>query len=345
MRKSAHKIFVGFLLFVAVLCSCLAQAGSVKRDYYRDMGEFAAFVGALHGAKNAYHAGQADLEQLYLEKAENILDRMKMEPSTALVRQDFKGIIVQHAFSRVHGSASPRLQQLYDGLVDYSEGGLYEHLADAIRSHESRMPYYAGKTKGKSDPIFKKIATLQRLNLPIAWYIDLQARRFQNDGIPIVTADLVNMKTIFPAAQPPAFKRIMTLQTLNEVRQHVKAFQKKAMRSLKNAAFYDVAAATHELVTWIRQLERQHGAHLAMTVHMLDSIGYTALHADGYQKRTGGETDNLARQFLAIQIFPMQECLPTDHKAQVLHGMGAGVIVNDVPEIPFLKEWEARKNH
>lgn len=72
-----------------------------------------------------------------------------------------------------------------------------------------------------------------------------------------------------------------------------------------------------------------------MTVHMLDSVGYTSLHAAKYQAASHGKTDNLARQFLTIQILPLQECLPTDEKAQKIHKPGAGVIVNDVPDIPY----------
>ena len=345
MRKPVYVFFVRLLLVLVVFCSDMLWAEGVTRDYYRDMGSFAAFVGALHGAKDAYQSGQDDLEQLYLEKAGDVLDKIQMAPVVALVRQDFKGVVVQHAFSRAHGSESSRLHQLYSGLIDPASGGLYEHLTEAMRCHKSRMPYYAGQTQGKSDTIFKKIAILQRLNLPVAWYIDLQARRFQRTGIPIVTADLVSMQSIFPAARPPAYKGIMTIQTLNEIRRQVKAFQKKAMRSLRFAAFYEVAAAAHELVTYIRAIEKQHGAHLAMTIHMLDSVGLAALHASDYQKRTAGETDNLARQFLAMQVFPIQECLPTDHAAQALHAMGVGVIVNDVPEIPFLREWEASRQN
>ncbi|MDD3149125.1 MAG: hypothetical protein PHD82_17685, partial [Candidatus Riflebacteria bacterium] len=334
MRRLPQQLLLAVLLISVLFGPCRLQADNSGRDFYRDLGEFAAFIGALHGARDAFADANSELEQLYLKKAEKILDRIKKSPSTALVHHDFKSILLQQTFSRLHGSSNSRLHQLYAGLSRYARGGLYEHLVDAIRSHEHRMPYYAGKTQGRSDAIFKKIATLQRLNLPVAWYIDLQAGRFQKDGIPIITADLVDMKTIYPAAQPPAFKGKMTAQTLSGLRQQVKAFQKKAMHSLKKAAFQDVAAATHDLVTLVRKLEQEHAAHLAMTVHMLDSIGYSALHAARYQQLSAGETDGLARQYLAIQIFPLQECLPTDHKAQDLHAMGAGVIVNDVPEIP-----------
>ncbi len=337
--KSKRVLFA--LLVMIITCGSLFAAA--RRNELRDLGEFAEFVSALHDAKNASDAGQNDLEQQYLKKAEKVLDTMKLVPSSALIRQEFKGILVQNTFCKVHGQKSPGLRHLYSGLFDVAKGGLYEHLADAIRSHESRMPYYASKTSGKSDAIFKKIASLQSLNLPISWYIDVMARRFQKVGIPVITADLVSMSTIFPKEHAPQYRAVMSSQTISDARILVRDYQKAAMRKLKKSDFSQVAALTHDLVTSIKKLEKQHNAHLAMTVHMLDSIGYTALHAADYQKQTHGDTDNLCRQFLTIQIFPMQECLPTDHKAQAIHALGVGVIVNDVPEIPFAKEWQ--KNH
>lgn len=328
-----------FVLLVLVIAgSSLFAAG--HRNELRNLGEFAEFVSALHDAKNAHDSGQSNLEQQFLKQAEKVLDTMRLVPSSALIRQDFKGILVQNAFCKVHGQKSPELRHLYSGLFDVAKGGLYEHLADAISSHESRMPYYASKTSGKSDAIFKKIASLQSLNLPISWYIDVMARRFQKVGIPVITADLVSMSTIFPKEHAPQYRGIMSSQTISDARILVRDYQKAAMRKLKKNDFYQVAVLTHDLVTSIKNLERQHNAHLAMTVHMLDSIGYTALHAADYQKQTHGDTDNLCRQFLTIQIFPMQECLPTDHKAQAIHALGVGVIVNDVPEIPFAAEWQ-----
>lgn len=330
-----------FVLYFCLFAGSL-MAADCRRPEFRKMGKFADFICALQDAGNAHDAGDDELEQQHLKRAEKVLDTMSLSPSSALIRQDFKGIMVQNAFSRVHGQKSSRLKNLYDGLFDITRGGLYEHLDDAIKSHESRMPYYSSVTNGKSDAIFKKIAGLQTLNLPISWYIDLQAKRFQRLGIPVITGDLINMNTINPKEQPPIYQGIMPEITLKDLRIRMREFQKKAVKALKKSDFMAIAQATHEIIMYVKELEKTHDAHLAMTVHMLDSIGYTALHAADHQQQTHGDTDNLYRQFLTIQIFPMQQCLPTDLKAQQLHALGAGVIVNDVPDIPFLKEWNAR---
>lgn len=328
------------------LFSCLfCGNGSIAADNQINrgrpgLGEFAPFARHLETARSAARAGHQEEEQSALQAARRSLDNVKMESPHALIKQDFQSILVKDTFNRIHGAPSDQLRGLYFGLECGTKGGLYEHLDEAIRSHESRMPYYSKQSGGASDPLFRKIATLQRLNLPVAWYIDLQARRFQKAGIPIITGDLFSMSTIFPKDRPPRYTGIMSDETLKAVRIKVREYQKKAFRYVSKSEFYKVAEATHELVVSLRQLEKQHNAHLAMMVHMLDSVGYTALHAAGYQQKTSGATDNLARQFLTIQIFPLQECLPTDHKAQALHAKGIGVIVNDVPDIHFLKEWE-----
>ena len=339
-----RRFFLSTFLGVLVLCLLYGNE-SIAADRQTNLrrpvpGEFASFAQHLETARNACRAGLQQEEQEALQSARRSLDNIRMESPHALIRQDFQNILVKDRFNRIHGAPSDQLHGLYFGLECGAKGGLYEHLDEAIRSHESRMPYYSKRSGGASDPLFRKIATLQRLNLPVAWYIDLQARRFQKAGIPIITGDLFSMATIYPKERSPVYNGIMSDETLKTVRIKVRDFQKKAFRYLSKSEFYKVAAATHELVVALRQLEKQHNAHLAMMIHMLDSVGYTALHAAGYQQKTSGATDNLARQFLTIQIFPLQECLPTDHKAQALHAMGIGVIVNDVPDIHFLKEWE-----
>ncbi|MEW6712771.1 MAG: hypothetical protein AB1403_23340, partial [Candidatus Riflebacteria bacterium] len=181
-----------------------------------EMQGFKHFVAALQDAEAAHRSGDTQAEQQHLKMAAKMLEGLPTNTSNALIEQDFKGILIEDAFGRVHKNPSWRLQHIYHGLFDCTKGGLYEHLAEAIASHESRMPYYSEKTGGKSDAIFKKIAGLQGLNLPIAWYIDAQARRFQKDGIPIIIGDLKSMATIFPKDKPPVFKGCMSPATIEE---------------------------------------------------------------------------------------------------------------------------------
>lgn len=303
---------------------------------------FEQFVEALKKAENACRKGDNELEQSHLQEAKAALAKLPKNTANGLLRIEFQRALTEKSFHRLHGGQASDMSNLYHGLFACAKGGLYEHLYEAITSHEKRMPYYASITQGKSDPIFKKIAFMQRMNLPIAWYIDLQARKFQKDGIPIIIGDLESMATIPPKEKKPKYRGVICSQTFSEIRIHLRDYQKKALKLVKSGKFAEVAAETLKMVNYVRHMEKQHQAHLAMTVHMLDSVGYTSLHAAKYQAASHGKTDNLARQFLTIQILPLQECLPTDEKAQKIHKLGAGVIVNDVPDIPFLQECNNR---
>lgn len=337
MKHLFRPVTALFLALIAVFFVGLSEVKVSATQF-----ELKTFAESLNAAAEAHRQQNFELEKKHLLEAEKAVKNLPRHPANAMLWQDFNNMLIEKTFSRIHGKSSSRLEGIYFGLVNYSKGGLYEHLAEAIQSHKERMPYYSEQTNGKSDPIFKKIADLQSLNLPIAWFIDLQARKFHKKGIHIITADLKSMATIFPKEKPPSYCGKMPAAAFAEARIKIKNFQQKAMKHLKTHNFSGVAAATHEIVTYIKNSEKKYGAHMAMTVHMLDSIGYCALHAAEYQKQTDGATDHLASQFLTIQVFPMQECLPTDEKAQTLHQMGVGAIVNDVPDIPFLQEWQAQ---
>jgi hypothetical protein len=329
------------LFFFLLASSFVALLADEMTDCVeRTPSEFKQFVTALKKAESASKNGDKNLENIHLQEAKSALEKLPRNTANGVLRIEFQKALTENTFSRIHGGKSSQLSDLYQGLAICAKGGLYEHLYEAITSHESRMPYYASVTDGKSDPIFKKIAFMQRMNLPIAWYIDVQARKFQKNGIPIIIGDLKSMSTIPSKETKPKYHGTFNSQILGDIRTHLRDYQKKALKFVKDAKFAEVAAETLKMVNYVRHMEKQHQAHMAMTVHMLDSVGYTALHAAKYQADSQGKTDNLSRQFLTIQILPLQECLPTDKNAQALHGLGAGVIVNDVPDIPFLQEWQ-----
>lgn len=71
---------------------------------------------------------------------------------------------------------------------------------------------------------------------------------------------------------------------------------------------------------------------------MLESLGLAALHAPQYLEQSGGETEKLAKQLVGVQLWLADTGIYMDKLAQGCHAMGAGIIVNDVPEIPFLAE-------
>ena len=143
--------------FFVVLVSCLFYGNeSIAADRQTNLrrpvlGEFASFAQHLETARNACRAGNPEEEQGALQAARRSLENIRMESPHALIRQDFQNILVKDTFNRIHGAPSDQLRGLYFGLECGTKGGLYEHLDEAIRSHESRMPYYSERSGGASD--------------------------------------------------------------------------------------------------------------------------------------------------------------------------------------------------
>ncbi|HNV69652.1 MAG TPA: hypothetical protein PKO06_08150 [Candidatus Ozemobacteraceae bacterium] len=298
------------------------------------------FARALQQAERARAAGDRRVEDQALISALDSLNQLEQHPANAVLQHDFANLLERHRFSAAHRLGSTPINQLWCPGSRAAKGGLYEHLDEAIRSHERRLPQYARLTGGLSTPLFRKIARLQRLNLPIAWDIDCRARRFQKQGIPIICGDLVSMNTIAPLDRAPIHHRSLSAGEAERLRFSLRSLQKQGLKLVSANRFRDLAQMTFDLLQTVVRLENQADCHLAMTRHMLESLGLTALHADRYLRQSA-DTAELSRLFLTIQLFPMQECLVTDRKAQACHALGVGVIYNDVPHIPFVEEWEA----
>ena len=282
-------------------------------------------------------------EEAALDRAASALERLERNPSNALLGQDFSALVEQHRFGRAHRAERTTIDALYREAANRAPtpGGFYEHLADALRLHQERVPVYAGKTGGRSTPLFRKIDSLQRLNLPMAWYIDLRARPFHRQGIPIINGDIVSMSLANPLDTPSHHRGRVRDDTLEELRGRIRAFQREANHEIRAARFFEVASRTAALIRHLQDIERREDCHMAMTIHILESFGLVALHGERWKQVSKGETAGLTRLFLTIHVFTLQECLKTDRKAQEIQADGIGVIVNDVPPVPFLQEWEA----
>lgn len=299
------------------------------------------FAQALNDAGTMKNAGKADQEEAALARALQALKGLERHTANAVIQQDFSLLVERHRFQKAHRLGTSPLEDLYGSAVNQTTSGLHEHLTEAIRSHEDRLPEYARLTDNRSTPLFRRIGFLQKLNLPVARYIDWRARRFQKQGISIISGDLVSMKGIAPLTRPPLHRHTLPVASYEALRTLLKGYQKQCLKDLLKTQFTSIAARTFDTLQAVKAYETREDCHLAMTCHMLESIGLFALHAVRYQEQSAGETTGLSRLYLTIQLFPLLECLATDRKAQDSHVMGVGVIFNDVPPIPFEEEWES----
>lgn len=216
------------------------------------------------------------------------------------------------------------------------EAGFEAHLLEAIELYDERKHEYAALTNGKSDFLFLTLITSERLLLPIARLYDWRGSKFNASGIAIIEADFVPMDSVNDPAKP--------LVAANEFSAETEVFIKSLMDSFRaykgSNDFLGLAEHSVHSIEAIEQYEVANTIYLPMLKHVIESIGFGALHAQNYRCESEGATDKLARDFLALQILGLSDLvIGLDKQANEIHQLGVGVLVNDLPTIPVVDEW------
>lgn len=224
-----------------------------------------------------------------------------------------------------------------------SEMGHFEiHIADAMRINLGRRRHYVALAGWRAWLLSVLLVASERLCRPLARHFDRKARPFNDAGIPIVVDDFIDMALIEPAEKPPRYGARAPRGAHAQVKQRVKALKRDGLARLARGDYAGICALTADTLEGIQALQDAHQAHFAMSVHLLESLGLAALHAPDYIA-ADQRCEPLARQLVAIQLRLCDGGLLMDRLAQHCHQRGAGILVNDVPHIPFLREWQARR--
>jgi len=216
--------------------------------------------------------------------------------------------------------------------------GFRAHLDEAIALNLERMPLYGDMTDGASLELSELLIASERLLLDLAEDFDTRAAPFQAQGIPIVAADFVSMEDIGEPTDPPRWAGPWT--------DALEADLERALAGLNDAEaddFEGVCVEARSALWAIDDLEGEHEVHLAMTRHVVESAAYAALHAIDYAEASNGDTVSLSTDLVAIQLdaLPWRLHEALDQRATTIHREGAGILVNDLPHIPFLEEYAA----
>lgn len=218
-------------------------------------------------------------------------------------------------------------------------GEFERHVAEAIQSNLARRPYYRKQSGWAAWLLSILLVFSERLTIPIARRYDRQAIPFQEKGIPILANDFVEMSEILPKETPAVYQRKADRKLRREVKNLLKKARKAALAALSRGNYRIVQ---EELATVLRKLERiqeTEKVHFAMTRHLLESAGIAALHMPSYIRASSGEAEGLCRRFVKLQVRVIDKAVFMDKLAQSCHVKGVGILVNDVPDIPFLEEF------
>lgn len=238
----------------------------------------------------------------------------------------------------------PELRQVRPQATPHAEEGFADHLEAAIRLNRSRRDVYDRLSGGKSRSLSNRLITLERLTLPAAYGFDRWAKRYQKQGIPIVKGDFVPMQDVRSPFAPPRWRGVANDQDASRLENWLGDYRKTIRTALGKDDFAGIAQASYDLLKRLDAHEESTQTHWAMTKHLVESLGLAAMNAVDYAAMSQGETHRLSRTFLRFQSLGLLGSISLDRKAQALHQKGIGILVNDIPHIPFAQRWESRKN-
>lgn len=214
----------------------------------------------------------------------------------------------------------------------------YRHVSEAIQSNKSRRSYYHQQAGNKAWWTSTILIFSERLTIPIARRYDRMALPFNEHGIPVVEDDFAEMSLILPKETPPRHQGQPDRLSRLELKRLAKNARKASMAALKRGNYAIVQQELAAAIRGLEAVEQKYNLHFAMTRHLLESAGLAALRAPVYIRASSGEAGNLCRKFVALQVKVIDRGIFLDKMAQASHRKGVGIIVNDVPDIPFLAE-------
>ena len=213
--------------------------------------------------------------------------------------------------------------------------GFYQHIQDAIRINRQRRPVYdamAGRLARRASALL--IGT-EYVCLPFALVFDRRGKRFNEAGIPIIRDDFVSMEEIGDPNNPPKYTGLAGRGDFEAVRAELHEYKRCMRDSAKALDFEQAASDTARMVAAVVEREARCEAHFSMVRHVLESIGLAAVNAIRFAELSGGKTRRLSRDLLLFQIKGARTAVALDRRAQKVHALGVGIIVNDLPAIPF----------
>lgn len=215
------------------------------------------------------------------------------------------------------------------------EHGLVDHLRAALRQNLARRPDYHRRGGRRAWMLSVTLVAHERSILPFAAFLDRQARPFQREGIPILSADLQPMSLSPPPGRQLEAVVPMGAEDLAWVRSSLRSARRAARAALRRK---DLRQAALELATALDEVEAaeaRSGARLALTAHVLESAGVSAANGVTYAERSDERTLPLSRRFVAGQLLLLPGALRLDALAGPVHARGVPILIDDVPPVPF----------
>ena len=213
----------------------------------------------------------------------------------------------------------------------------YNHLTEAMSINIKRGIEYSRKTNGRSLMVSVPLVIAEFMTLFVAVVFDIWGTYYNAKGINIISGDYISMHEAKKMNAPLRHKKVAPAHIHQELKKTVKTYQSECLAAIYAGRYWKVSELTYEMLSIVFALEAEYSCLFSMHRHILESIGFAAINGLEYARQSKGKTLTLTKWFLLIQVGGLSTLKYFDEQAQPCHAMGAGILENDVPHIPFVK--------
>jgi len=215
------------------------------------------------------------------------------------------------------------------------------HIFSAIAINRRRKKYYSKLSKGKSDFLSFILNFYSFILIPISFFSDIYAKKFQRKGVNILTDDFIEMIEINLKTKKLGKSNVLKEQNFIFLNIKRICYLKKVKKLVKIKKLDEISALTNNFIKDIEEIEIKDNCNIPMTKHLAESIGFMSLHGIEYSRLSNGKTLNFSLFLIKLHLLGLLTSLKAiDLRAQKLFEDGVGIIINDIPSIPFTKEFE-----
>jgi hypothetical protein len=211
--------------------------------------------------------------------------------------------------------------------------GFCAHFREARAINKERKNFYAQMTNGKSRYVSNLLIFWERILFPVASYFDWRAVKFVSTGI--ITNDFVSLSSLKGPETPPRFQNILSFNQIWILTGQMYRLRKVCYKHLAKYQFEEVHQELCKNIETLSQHEKSFEAHIALLKHICESAAFAAKNAVEYTKTNDVKVKRLASLFIKAQLLGTILSPLVDRSASKLHKYGVGIVVNDLPDIPY----------
>jgi hypothetical protein len=205
-----------------------------------------------------------------------------------------------------------------------------KHIKESIHININikKMGYYSKLTQGKSDKIFRKLISSERLSLLPAVYFDLNALKYQKSGIDLLCKEFISLKDMPDLSSGYNFIPKEEFKNFSP-----NFFQKIIMKGVKTKNLDLITFGAREA---LKELKKQPD-YFCFQRHFFESIYrfayFLPLRVAQAKKAKLKDPTKLLLNIIKIQAIALNSVYNLDKESLPIQRMGIPILCNELPNL------------